>query len=176
MELLIQALHVQQPVVTKGKKKSPQPADDLAGFALGSFWQTLKEDEEVVMEPEMQDGLYSPTDKDLEGAEKNIEQQPKHNFSEMFDRPPFVGMIRCPVIDRVGKPSLDTKGEPIVRQSVHTKGHARPSFLEKHHLTAKLIPTEFVEPFLPMHKHKVDNNIKGFSMTLLAEWTNYQAI
>ena len=181
VQLLIHALHLQQPVVTtesdlaKGKKKCP-PVDNLAGFAPGAFWETLKEDVEVVIDPELDEGLYSPTDSHLERGEKNIQQQPKHNFSEKFDRPPFVGTINRPLTDRFGEPPLDADGEPRCRLSVRTKGHARPSFLKKHHLTAQSIPTEFVEPYFPMHEVKLPNNKKGFSMAQLAEWANYQAI
>jgi len=174
LEHLQHALELETPVVHSKKvgiqkKDKCNDEDDLTGFAPGAYWKLLTPMATVVEEPKIAPKLHAPTEDAV------VPPQPKHNYKDKFDRPPFVGTVKRPVLSRTGRPMLDANNNPMMEEKVRTEGTANPEFLRKHTLNRHSLPTEFVNPFFPWHEHSVNNN-KAFSMALLCEWTNTKAV
>ena len=175
LEHLKEALQLQQPVVHGRKGATAKPTcaekdkDNLVGFAPGAYWKPLTPMATVVEEPTTTIKIKTKT------VDEDVPVLPKHNFKETFDRPPFVGTVKRPVIGANGAQQLDGNGEPVFHEELRPKGCANPQMIKKYGLNKHSIPTEFVEPFFPFHEHRIGNK-KGFSVALLCEWTNIKAV
>jgi len=76
----------------------------------------------VAEEPKIPAKMNAPT----EDAE--VPAQPKHNCSETFDCPPFVGTVKQPAMPRNGRPMLDANNKPVIEEKVTMEGTANPDF------------------------------------------------
>ena len=101
LERLKAALQQRLPLLTQADQVACS-VDDLTGFSKNACWKALVPNEESVVEPQNITGLHAPTIPEDDAA--FIPQ--KHNFSETFDRAPFLGKEKVPRHHRNGNPVL----------------------------------------------------------------------
>ena len=127
------------------KKKK---GDDMADFAVGSYWEEMLPDVDV---PEPRNDefptAHAPT---IPEDEAKNQPRPKQGFSRQFQRPAFKGKA---------------------------KGGPRKEFLRRHSLTKDSTPSEFVEAFFPMFKNSEldENGDPMMSMEYLTSNLNLRA-
>ena len=73
----------------------------------------------------------------------------KYKFHDTFVVPSFTGMREVAVTDRRGKQHVDRKGVPIKQKQIRMKGHVNDTFKQKHGLSSRSFPWEFVDAFIP---------------------------
>ena len=94
------------------KKDKCNDEDDLTGFAPGAYWKLLTPMATVVEEPKIAPKLQAPTEDAV------VSPQPKHNYKDKFNRPPFVGTVKRPVLSRTGRPMFDANNNPMMEEKV----------------------------------------------------------
>lgn len=109
------------------KEKVPSKS----GFAVGSYWELLsKKDTHFEEQSMIIDGIQfrpptlsashfiSPS----QGNDSMKFHPPKKlNYSEIFDRPPFISKAYCLKVDRYDKPIIDHDGKFIYELRTHQK-------------------------------------------------------
>ena len=101
LERLKAALQQHLPLLTQANQAA-HSVDDLTGFSPNAHWKALVPNDEPVVEPQNITGLRAPTIPEDDTA--FIPQ--KHNFSETFDRAPFLGKEKVPRCHRNGNPVI----------------------------------------------------------------------
>ena len=103
----------------------------------------------------------------------------KFNYAQRFDRQPFVGSIKVPMLHRNGKEKTDRNGKTIYGDKVLDVGDSpRPEFLKKHKLNAQSQPQDWFNAFLPVHdwRHKTTNATHKYWTHQWCQFTNMKAI
>ena len=77
------------------KEEAPQHV-----FGTGVFWKTLVPLEEPIKDPTLVTQFHQPTS-------ENVPVVEKRNYSQTFDRAPFVGVAKVDKIDRFKKRKID---------------------------------------------------------------------
>jgi len=90
--------------------------------------------------------------------------------------PSFTGIREVPVTDRRGKQRVDQKGVPIKQKQSRMKGHVNNTFKQKHGLSSRNFPWDFVDAFIPFKEDKRVKEANHFSFEKLTRWTNHKAI
>ena len=88
----------------------------VTGFAEGAMWKQLKHNNEPVEEPNKNSNLVGPT---VPLGEKEFK---KYDFTEKFDRPPFIATSPAIQLGRNGKPIKDNRGNIKYIDEVREEG------------------------------------------------------
>ena len=136
LERLKAALQQRLPLLTQADQ-AVQSLDDLTGFSPNARWKALVPNEESVVEPQNVTGLHAPTIPEDDAA---LVPQ-KHNFSEMFDRAPFLGKEKVPRRHRNGNPVMQD-GKKVWDEKPNNNGGPKIEFLEEHGLNVANSPQE----------------------------------
>ena len=115
-------------------------------------WKALVPDDESVVEPQNVTALRAPTIPKDDAA--FVPQ--KHNFSEMFDRAPFLGKEKVPRCHRNGNPVLQD-GKKVWDEKPNNNGGPKIEFLEERGLNVDSSPQEWFKAFLPIYDGKTNN-------------------
>ena len=91
LERLKAALQQRLPLLTQADQAACS-VDDLTGFSPHARWKALVPNDKAVVDPQNVTGLHAPTIPEDDAA--FVPQ--KHNFSETFDRAPFLGKEKVP--------------------------------------------------------------------------------
>ena len=93
-----------------------QCEEPVAGFAPHAKWRQLENETNPVPDPRKNSTLVGPT------VPEGQEEYQKFNFSETFDRPPFVAT--SPVIELIRKQIVKDRrtGEPKYRDEIREQG------------------------------------------------------
>ena len=77
----------------------------------GLFWKTLAPLEEPIKDPTVGTQFHWPTSADVPVVEKR-------NYSQTFDRAPFVGVVKVDKIDRFNKSKIDQVTGKFIQETV----------------------------------------------------------
>ena len=80
-------------------------------FGNGVFWKTLAPLEEPIKDPTVGTHFHQPTSDDVPVVEKR-------NYSQTFDRAPFVGVAKVDKIDRFKKRKIDRATGKFIQDTV----------------------------------------------------------
>eukprot|EP00536_Pseudo-nitzschia_multiseries_P000427 jgi/Psemu1/970/gm1.970_g len=103
-----------------------------------------------------------------------VVEEPKYNFTEVFDIPKFKALKTEYEFDRWENIRKDAAGIPITMCTPREKGCVDPEFQKKHELSSNSHPWEFAEVFLPLYNDAKDKN-SSFSFEDMKNWTNWKA-
>ena len=92
----------------------------------GVFWKTLAPLEEPIKDPTVGTQFHQPTNDDIPVVEKR-------NYSQTFDRAPFIGVAKVDKIDRFKKIKIDQATGNFIQETVKIKNEGPTSefFREK---------------------------------------------
>ena len=122
-------------------------------FGNGVFWKSLSSLEEPIKDPTAGTQFRQPTSDDEPVVDKR-------NYSQTFDRAPFVGVDKVDNIDRFKKRKINQATGKFIQETVKIKnGGPKSEFLREKNLDHTSLPYEWFEAFLPI------------CMTL--SWTSY---
>ena len=112
-------------------------------FGNGVFWKTLAQLEEPIKDPTVGTQFHQPTSDDVPVFEKS-------NYSQTFDREPFVGVSEVDKIDRLKKRKIDRATGKFIQETVKIENGGHTSeFLRETNLDHTSLPHEWFEAFLP---------------------------
>ena len=151
LERLKAALQQHLPLLTQADQAACS-VDNLTGFSPHVRWKALVPNDESVVEPRNVTGLRAPTIPEDDAA--FVPQ--KHNFSETFDRAPFLGKEKVPRCHRNGNPVLQD-GKKVWDEKPNNNGGPKIEFLEEHGLNVDSSPQEWFKAFLPIYDGKTNN-------------------
>ena len=151
LERLKAALQQRLPLLTQADQAA-RSVDDLTGFSPHAHWKALFPNDESVVEPQNVTGLRAPT---IPEDDATFIPQ-KHNFSETFDRAPFLGKEKVPRRHRNGNPVLQD-GKKVWDEKPNNNGGPKIEFLEEHGLNVDSSPQEWFKAFLPIYDGKTNN-------------------
>jgi hypothetical protein len=82
--------HIQEQLDAAGTGTKKKKEDDMTAFKVGAWWKELKPMDEQVDEPanEQFPEARAPT---IPEEQRQVPLQPKYNYAEKWDRPPFQG-------------------------------------------------------------------------------------
>ena len=86
----------------------------------------------------------------------------KFDFLETFDRPPFVGEVERPVLNRFKRIKVDRNGKCLTQAEVRERGRVNPAFVQKNKLSATSHPSDWFGSFLPT---KLTNDWTSYTNT-----------
>ena len=98
----------------------------------------------TVRDPSSSSNFRAPTIPEGETTSEN-----KYDFVNCFDRPPFVGEVKVPVLNRFKKRKLDHQGKPMYETKLRENGMPDPSFIKKNNLDYSSHPSNWFRAFLP---------------------------
>ena len=169
------ALENKLPVVCVTNESMAASASDskkpkgMGAFADGAYWRVLHPNEESLKEPENPTFIQprAPTIEERDAAHVPT----KYNFTERLDRPPFLGTVERPVVEKGARRSLV---RTTFRKQPRTRGCVNPSFIKKHGLTKDSTPSQYMDLILPFKKNIIDGK-ERLSFEQLMRWTNTKA-
>ena len=107
------------------------------------FWNTLSPLEEPIKDPKVGTQFHQPTSDAVPVVETR-------NYSQTFDRAPFVGVAKLDKIDRFKKRKIDRATEKFIQETVKIEnGGPTSEFLRENNLGHTSLPHEWFEAFLP---------------------------
>ena len=121
---------------------------------------------EISVVPEPRNGnpdLVGPT---VPAGEREFS---KYNFTETFDRPPFIALSEVIATGPTGKPVKNRKGEVQWRDEVREKGRASKEWVESQGLNEFSKPSEWLEKLIPDKQKTSDPRC----MVTIGDWTTY---
>ena len=151
VERLKAALQQRLPILTQANQAA-RSVDDLTGFSPNAHWKALVLNDKSVVELLNITGLCAPTIPDDNAT--FIPQ--KHNFSETFDRAPFLEKEKVPRCHRNGNPVIQ-EGKKVWDEKPNNNGGPKIEFLEEHGLNVDSSPQEWFKAFLPIYDGKTNN-------------------
>ena len=112
-------------------------------FGNRVFWNTLAPLEEPIKDPKVGTQFHQPTSDDVPVAKKR-------NYSQKFDRSPFIGVDKVDNIDRFKKRKIDQATGKFIQETANIEygGHTS-EFLRENNLDHTSLPHEWFEAFLP---------------------------
>jgi hypothetical protein len=163
-------------VILSHEAVAARATDDVRGFASTAKWIPLDPIPVPLTEPiNVSRAMRAPTIP--EGDAEFVPQ--KFNYAQRFDREPFLGSIKVPILHRNGKHKRDGDGKTIHKDKVlHEGGAPRPEFIKTHKLNAESKPQDWFNAFLPVHnwRHQASKSaIKCWSHQW-CQYTNMKAI
>ena len=167
LERLKAALQQCLPLLTQADQAA-RSVDDLTGFSPHACWKALVPNDESVVELHNVTGLRAPTI--LEDDATFVPQ--KHNFSETFDRAPFLGKEKVPRRHRNGNPVLQD-GKKVWDEKPNNNGGPKIEFLEEHGLNVDSSPQEWFKAFLPIYDGKTNNPTHPNTPYWTHRWANF---
>ena len=112
-------------------------------FGNRVLWDTLAPLEEPIKDPKVGTQFHQPTSDDVPVVEKR-------NYSQKFDRVPFVGVAKVDKIDRFKKMKIDRATGKFIQETVKIdNGGATSEFLRENNIDHTSLPHEWFEAFLP---------------------------
>ena len=112
-------------------------------FGNGVFWKTLSPLEEPIKYPTVGTQFHQPTRDDAPVVKKR-------NYSQIFDRTPFIGVSKVDKIDRFKKRKIDRATGKFIQETVKIEnGGPTSEFLCENNLDHTSLPHEWLEAFLP---------------------------
>ena len=91
----------------------------------GVFWKTLDPLEEPIKDPTVGTQFHQPASDDVPVVDKR-------NYSETFDRAPFVGVAKVDKIDRSKKSKIDRATGKFIQETVNIEnGGPKSEFLRE---------------------------------------------
>jgi hypothetical protein len=161
--LLCMHLPPSNPAATGADVNNNQPVE-LLHHGVG--WRLLDPEPAPVAEPNRIRGLVAPT---THSAGSTTEAR-KYNYSETFDRDPFIAMSKEWVRGSDGKVKVDQRtGEPLFQEVVHKKGRPKLSFLKQNNLTKDSHPAEWFFSLVPEKK----KSYHPPNVATMEQWTMY---
>ena len=167
LERLKAALQQRLPLLTQADQAACS-VDDLTGFSPHARWKALVPNDEAVVEPQNVTGLRAPT---IPEDDATFVPQ-KHNFSETFDRAPFLGKEKVPRRHRNGNPVLQD-GKKVWDEKLNNNGGPKIEFLEEHGLNVDSSPQEWFKAFLPIYDGKTNNPTHPNTPYWTHRWANF---
>jgi len=140
-----------------------QPVESLHH---GVCWRLLEPEPTPVAEPNRIRGLVAPTTHSSGGTS----EAKKFNYSETFDRDPFIATSKEWVRNSNGRAKVDQRtGEILTEEVVHEKGRPKWNFLVQNTLTEDSHPAEWFFSLVPEKKksHHPPN------VATMEQWTMY---
>ena len=128
LDHLKNALEQRLPVLSSASQAA-HSTDDLTGFSTNARWKLLEPIVTAVEEPQNVVPMTTPTIPMNEAA--FVPQ--KHNFSQIFDHAPFLGLEKIQKHHRNGR-SVFHDGKPVFEEKVNVMGGLKTDFLLKHGL------------------------------------------
>jgi hypothetical protein len=83
-------------------------------------------------------------------------EEPKFNFNEMFDCPPFVALAKVVKVTNRGKPVHHRHGRLLYDEVVREEGCPDLDWLKKHKLTIESRPSAWINALLPLERKAGD--------------------
>ena len=151
LDHLKNALEQHLPVLSSASQAACS-TDDLTWFSANAQWKLLEPIETAVEEPQNVVPMTAPTIPINEAA--FVPQ--KHNFSQIFDHAPFLGLEKIPRHHRNGR-SVIHDGKPVYEEKVNVMGGPKTDFLLKHGLGERSSPQEWFNAFLPLYDRTSSN-------------------
>ena len=112
-------------------------------FDNGVFWKTLSPLEEPIKDPKVGTQFHQPTMNDVPVAEKK-------NYSQTFDRAPFIGVAKVDKIDRFKKRKIYRATGKFIQETVKIEnGGPTSDFLRENNLDHTSLPHEWFKELLP---------------------------
>ena len=124
LERLKAALQQRLPLLTQADQAA-HSVDDLTGFSPNVQGKALVPNDESVVEPQNVTGLRAPTIPEDDTA--FVPQ--KHNFSETFERAPFLGKEKVPRHHRNGNPVIQD-GNKVWDEKLNNNGGPKIEWVE----------------------------------------------
>jgi hypothetical protein len=158
----------------------PSPVDDSPAMAAEennqpdncfhheAKWHLLELDmSNPIQDPNNVPGLVALTTQAVGGR---VEPE-KYNFTDSFDREPFVALAKEYQLDRNGNVKKDRDQNPIMVDNVKKKGRPTLQFLTKNKLTTHSHRIEWLQARLPMSS----DTPNGLSLDQWTAFTNMKA-
>ena len=109
--------------------------------------------EEPIKDPTVGTQFHQPTSNDVPVVKKR-------NYSQTFDRAPFVGVDKVDKIERFKKSKIERATGKLIQETVKIEnGGPTSEFLRENNLDHTILPHEWSEAFLPSH--------------MTSSWTSY---
>ena len=96
----------------------------------------------------------------------------KHNFSQIFDHGPFLGLPKIPKCHRNGW-SVIHDGKPVFEEKVNVMGGPKSDFLLRHGLGERSSPQEWFNAFLPLYDGMYSNPNHPKAPCWSHQWANF---
>ena len=96
----------------------------------------------------------------------------KHNFSQIFDHAPFLGLEKIPKRHRNGQ-SVIHDGKPVFEEKVNVMGGPKTDFLLKHGLGKRSSLQEWFNAFLPLYDGTYGNPNHPKAPCWSHQWANF---
>ena len=155
-------------------------ANNSAGeaFQPGAYWKLLEQAGPEVDESVMNvDGVRfrAPTTPAEEHASAFAEKPKKRNYSEMFDRRPFIAERLLPEKNDRGKCKRDKDGKYCYKKQYSDKTVPNLKYLFKNGVNIESHPADYFDLFFPRNRTK-DTHPKAVCIDDLNSWTNTKAM
>ena len=167
LERLKAALQQHLPLLTQADQ-AVRSVDDLTGISPNAHWKALVSNDKSVVEPQNVTSLCAPTIPEDDAA--FVPQ--KHNFSETFDRAPFLGKEKVPRRHRNGNPVIQDR-KKVWDEKPNNNSGPKIEFLEEHGLNVDSSPQEWFKAFLPIYDGKTNNPTHPNTPYWTHHWANF---
>ena len=167
LDCLKNALEQRLPVLSSASDAA-HLTNDLTGFSANARWKLLEPIETAVEEPQNVFPMTAPTIPINEAA--FVPQ--KHNFSQIFDHAPFLGLNKIPKHHRNGR-SVIHDGKPVFEEKVYVMGGPITDFLLKHGLEERSSLQEWFNAFLPLYDGTSSNPNHPKASCWSHQWANF---
>ena len=167
LDCLKNALEQCLPVLSSASQAA-HLTDDLTGFSANARWKLLEPIETAVEEPQNVLPMTAPTIPIKEAA--FVPQ--KHNFSQIFDHAPFLGLEKIPKCHHNGW-SVFHDGKPVFEEKVNVMGGLKTDFLLKHGLGKRSSLQEWFHAFLPLYDGTLSNPNHPKAPCWSHQWANF---
>ena len=118
-------------------------------FSNRVLWKKIAPLEEPIKYPTVGTKFHQPTSDDITVSEKR-------NYSQTFDRAPFVGVSKIDKIDRFKKRKIDRATGKFIKETakIENGGHTS-EFLRENNIDHTSLPHKWFKAFLPQHSASV---------------------
>ena len=149
------------------------------GFDGGAYWHLIEQGNEEIDESIMEvDGIRfrEPTATEAEHVAQHPDRPKKRNYSEQFDRPPFVGASTLlPEKNMRGRLRKDNKGKHKYIKQVTNATVPNIEYLHKKGIDLDSHPADWFNIFFPKKRER-DTHPKAVTMDELTAWLNTKAL